>query len=405
MNNMKAVINELNKSILFQLSLGSKELFHSNFLAWLAENSLAFNQAILDFLGRKSCCIQSTTIYREKEHIDLWLEYEIQEDKNTKIVKVFVENKVKSLPYRSQLDSYAENQESAKKENIENHYILLSLYKPSFVDHNNCYVSELENDKSVKWHYLSYAELADRLTNSVVGEFEDNDYAALIIDDYIKFIHELNSLGDDIRKSVKKTFFLSHSDPDWDMFHGIRMGDFYEKLRYAILAEHLYDELVNKQGYKNVIMGVNPGTCQDNELGNNYQDAIYIDTGMSHTNGLIDVKIILNPKHPQSRKVIGIQIQDGQLRRLVETNAKDKAIDVVKGKTIIKDWFIGNGGNFNAGPNVKKNIDGEESRYHSFKESFVYRREEMQTYSLDDLISRIIKEINEIQNIKEYVLS
>lgn len=400
MNNMKEHIDKLNESTLFQLSLGSKELFHSNFLAWLAEKSVAFNQVILNLIGIKDCHIKPLHVYREKEYIDLWLEYKI----GVNTVNVFIENKVKSLPYRSQLDSYAEKQ--AKKKNVDNHYILLSLYRPSFISHNKCYVSKLGNGESVKWHYLSYARLEQLLTKNVAGEFKVGTYEAFIIDDYIKFIHELNRLGEYIRSSVEnKQFFLSHSDPDWDMFHGIRMGDFYEKLRYAILAEHLYNELVNKQGYKNVIMGVNPGTCQDNELGNNYQDAIYIDTGMSHTNGLIDVKIILNPKHPQSRKVVGIQIQDGQLRRLVETNAKDKAIDVVKGKTIIKDWFIGNGGNFNAGPNVKKNIDGEESRYHSFKESFVYRREEMQTYSLDDLISRIIKEINEIQNIKEYVLS
>lgn len=32
-----AQINELKKSVLFNLSLGSKELFHSNFLAWFIE--------------------------------------------------------------------------------------------------------------------------------------------------------------------------------------------------------------------------------------------------------------------------------------------------------------------------------------------------------------------------------
>ena len=401
---MEEMIEKLNKSTLFRLSLGSKELFHSNFLAWLAEKSTAFYQEILSFLGLSDYDIKSYHVYREKEHIDLWLEFEIQENQITKKVKVFIENKVKSIPYKSQLDTYAEKQESAKKENIENHYILLSLYKPSFVDHNNCYVSELENDKSVKWHYLSYAKLADRLTNSVVGEFEDNNYAALIIDDYIKFIHELNSLGDDIRKSVKKTFFLSHSDSDWDKFHGIRMGDFYEKLRYAILAEHLYDELVNKQGYQNVIMGVNPGTCQDKELGNNYHDAIYIDTGMSRSNGLIDVKMILNLEQaPLPRTIIGIQIQNGQLRRLVETGSKSKAIDVVIKNKKIKDWFVGKAECFDAGTKVQKQIDNEDIRYHSFGESFVYRRRELgKTCSLNELMDIIIKEI---KNIKEYVLS
>ena len=150
MNNMEEIIKNLNKSTLFRLSLGSKELFHSNFLAWVAENSLAFNQAIFEFLDLRECCIKPTTINREKEHIDLWLEYKI----GVNTVNVFIENKVKSLPYRSQLDSYAEKQ--AKKKNVDNHYIMLSLYRPAFISHNKCYVSKLGNGESVKWHYLSY---------------------------------------------------------------------------------------------------------------------------------------------------------------------------------------------------------------------------------------------------------
>ena len=111
MNNMVEMIEKLNKSTLFRLSLGSKELFHSNFLAWLAENSLAFNQAIFEFLDPRECCIKPTTINREKEHIDLWLEYKIE----AKTINVIIENKVKSIPYRSQLDSYAEKQEPNQK--------------------------------------------------------------------------------------------------------------------------------------------------------------------------------------------------------------------------------------------------------------------------------------------------
>ena len=219
MNNMEEMIEKLNKSTLFRLSLGSKELLHSNFLAWVAENSLAFNQAIFEFLDLQECCIKPTTINREKEHIDLWLEYEIQENQNTKKVKGFVENKVKSIPYKSQLDSYAEKQESTNKKEGENHYILLSLYKPSFVDDNDCYKSPFGN-----WKYLSYTQLAEIIKKHkeiIARDFEDSLYAALIIDDYIKFIQELNHLGNYIRDSVEnKQFYLAHSDPDWNKFHG-----------------------------------------------------------------------------------------------------------------------------------------------------------------------------------------
>lgn len=402
MNNMVEMIEKLNKSTLFRLSLGSKELFHSNFLAWLAENSLAFNQAIFEFLDPRECCIKPTTINREKEHIDLWLEYEIQENQNTQKVKVFIENKVKSIPYKSQLDAYAEKQESKKEKDVENYYILLSLYRPSFIDHNDTYESQLGNGESVTWHYLSYATLEQLLMENVVEYFIIGTYEAFILKDYIEFIHELNHMGDYIRDSVEnKQFCLSHPNQDWDDFNSVRMGDFYEKYRYAILAEHLYNRL--KKDNKIVIMGVNPGTCEDDEL-SNAQDAIYIDTGMSHSNGLIDIKMVLNQEQaPKSRTVIGIQIQNRQLRRLVETNTKGKAIDIVKDKTKIKKWFDGRDECFNAGTKVQKQIDNEDIRYHSFGESFVYRRKELdETCSLNELMDIII---NEIKNIKEYVLS
>lgn len=398
MNNREEIIKNLNKSTLFRLSLGSKELFHSNFLAWVAENSLAFNQAIFEFLDLRECCIKSTTINREKEHIDLWLEYKIE----AKTINVIIENKVKSLPYRSQLDSYAEKQESKKEKDVENYYILLSLYRPSFIDHNDTYESQLGNGKSVTWHYLSYATLEQLLMENVVEYFIIGTYEAFILKDYIEFIHELNHMGDYIRDSVEnKQFFLSHPNQDWDDFNSVRMGDFYEKFRYAILAEHLYNRL--KKDNKIVIMGVNPGTCKEDELSNS-QDAIYIDTGMSHSNGLIDIKMVLNQEQtPKSRKVIGIQIQDGQLRRLIETNTKGKAIDIVKDKTKIKDWFDGKDECFDAGTKVQKQIDNEDIRYHSFSESFVYRRRELgKTCSLNELMDIIIKEI---KNINEYVLS
>ena len=400
---MEEIIKNLNKSTLFRLSLGSKELFHSNFIAWVAENSLAFNQAIFEFLDLRECCIKPTTINREKEHIDLWIEYKIE----AKTINVIIENKVKSLPYRSQLDSYAEKQEPTQKskknglsDTIDNHYILLSLYKPSFVDDNDCYKSPFGN-----WKYLSYTQLAEIIKKHkeiIARDFEDSLYAALIIDDYIKFIQTLNRLGEYIHSSAEnKQFYLSHSNQDWKMFYGIRMGDFYDKLRYAILAEHLYDELVNKQGYHNVIMGVNPGTCQYTELGD-FQNAIYINTGMSRSNGLVDVKMILDPKDViQSRKVVGIQIQDGQLRRLVETDSKSKAIDVVIKNKKIKDWFVGKAEGFGVGPKVKKQIDGGKIRYHSFDESFVYRWRQLggESYALGVLLNIIIKEIKVIQNL------
>ena len=80
---------------------------------------------------------------REKENIDLTFTYA-----DSQIL--IIENKVKSLPYKGQLEEYS------KTHNPNKSYLLLSLYKPDFVD---------DGDKifiidQITWKYLSYNELA-----------------------------------------------------------------------------------------------------------------------------------------------------------------------------------------------------------------------------------------------------
>ena len=84
---------------LFNLSLCSKELFHSNFIAWLAENSIEFHRYFLSYLDYDESefdltDISKISVFREKEHIDLWIQY--TKNDGTKL-DLIIENKVKSV--------------------------------------------------------------------------------------------------------------------------------------------------------------------------------------------------------------------------------------------------------------------------------------------------------------------
>ena len=89
---MQEAIKNLQNSALFNLSLTSKELFHSNFLFWLANKykleigTIFANKFNLNVKNK----ILSETPKREQENIDLLLEYD-----NAIII---IENKVKSIP-------------------------------------------------------------------------------------------------------------------------------------------------------------------------------------------------------------------------------------------------------------------------------------------------------------------
>jgi hypothetical protein len=90
----------LSNEPLFHLSLHSKELFHSNFLAWFGENypseaSEAFSAWVPKRVGQSAVRVQ-----READHLDLAIEL-------PGLAPFVVDNKVFAPPDEAQLDLHA----------------------------------------------------------------------------------------------------------------------------------------------------------------------------------------------------------------------------------------------------------------------------------------------------------
>jgi len=109
-------LSELNQNPMFRLSLGAKELFHSNFLAFLFEQSECsdLQKALLKEFGVGNLRYDfEIETFRERNNFDLivWVkpkEYENEDDFLNKCHLIFIENKFKSVPNKEQLDSYSE---------------------------------------------------------------------------------------------------------------------------------------------------------------------------------------------------------------------------------------------------------------------------------------------------------
>jgi len=120
------IVSGLKQSPLFQLSLASKELFHSNFLAWLCEAySDRAGCLFATFLPRPPLTCEGLTVCRESHNIDLLLTYPGG-------AQLVIENKVKSLPAKQQLEEYA----AAFPEKEQIGFLLLSLTRPAFLPLN-----------------------------------------------------------------------------------------------------------------------------------------------------------------------------------------------------------------------------------------------------------------------------
>lgn len=116
---IKELIESLKGNPIFHMSLGSSELFHSNFLAWLSQKSLPILLIGLisdeKFLSRLSPNATAQLVQREYNNIDLLIKF-AHDGRNSLLA---VEVKVKDVLRPSQLKDYDSTIENIRNNNKE----------------------------------------------------------------------------------------------------------------------------------------------------------------------------------------------------------------------------------------------------------------------------------------------
>ena len=212
-------IDYLKGSPMFNLSLSSKELFHSNFLYWIWKlNPTAFKCLIAKFLNISTDELNwenNWEVEREYHSFDLCVKYPDsikEEDGKMKIVSgdvlLVLENKVKSIPYKAQLKKYVDKVEKlyGKRHHEDANkvqYILLTLPThfpdaPEGIDSEDC---NWEVENGYKWKIVTYNKYIEKIkslkdafteiSDSFNLKEEDKCYVTKIIDDYIEFVNHL----------------------------------------------------------------------------------------------------------------------------------------------------------------------------------------------------------------------
>jgi len=164
-------LDDLSKNPMFMLSLTSRELFHSNFWAWiLRQYPQIFTKVFYEEYDGKA----DVKINREKNNFDLSLQVGDE--------FIIIENKIKSMPNKEQLEKYW-----AKAKTDNKKLVLVSYFKPLF---------SLEKN----WNYLSYEDLCNRLQKSLTdtkpSSLDKND--EIFIVSYIKFLELLNQFQENM---------------------------------------------------------------------------------------------------------------------------------------------------------------------------------------------------------------
>ena len=357
MNTQTPLIGEadaIKASPLFQLSLGSKELFHSNFIAWLAgKYPKQVGQLFAPYLKDNTDGLTITRIEREQKNIDVHLYFANGQE-------LILENKVKSIPYIEQLEEYTEGHTDNQN------FLLLSLTRPEFTKIEKIPVL------NTFWHTMSYSELATIL-KTIVHE-TTAQYDKLILEDYIFFITFISqALGDvEVNESDFFTFYKPETDPILQLLQNIRMADVYSKIKYqslgALVAKRLKEILPDTKIHFGAF-------TSKREKG-----IVYVSHGMLRAQGLLEVSYEI-----EDGLYITLQLQANRYSQLLQGYAGYGKATRQYAERLLKrrEWF-----NFtHIGKDLKVYPMNESKMFNKYGETDFY-----QSVNLDEsfTVSRII---------------
>ncbi len=224
------IIQKLDNSPMFHMSLSDKELFHSNFIYWLCrkypeEMTEVFKDYVKDTTGE--LVIDPKEVRREEDHIDLKIGFKNGQE-------LIIENKVKSFPDLHQLEKYSDNKKS------NDSYLLLSLYKPFYAKNGEF---ELSNGKV--WKYLSYTELANLLRKNILSCLEKSSYEYNLIEDYLNYIVNFSEINEFYENNISVPFNFEElkKNPENIVLKEYRLWDHYQRNLYAFITYKISEKL------------------------------------------------------------------------------------------------------------------------------------------------------------------
>lgn len=291
------LVKTLQDSPLFQLSLTSKELFHSNFLYWL---SVTYQDLFKETFSKLDCNTAAWPdkweVEREYKHLDLCVK---GPGKRGKIYLV-LENKVKSIPNQKQLNRYAAIGNKAPTCD----FVLLSL-ATDFPDKDQ--IDANSGGKWIVWNYGDLAAALDKALTSCGGNVRP--FHKEIIEDYIQLVEELHRLFGNLTVNDNDRYCDNVSQ----VYANLRMDDVYEKVRASSIVEKLAERLRDRLGKSHIAIESGYKIEKIGEQSELFFTRVYVDSGFTRGMGLVEAKVKINDRY-----VLAVQIQGEQYRHAIE---------------------------------------------------------------------------------------
>jgi len=150
--------NFFKNSLIYWMSLGSRELFHSNVWAWLIEQDHDFIKIFFKDYDKEEYVFSD--VLREWKHRDIVIRLQKKgcDEKNGKYFYV-IENKIKSLQDKQQLSNYTED--------LDGYKLLSGAFAGIIHNALEENVLSLKNKSDefnyITWHFIDYLEIAEQI--------------------------------------------------------------------------------------------------------------------------------------------------------------------------------------------------------------------------------------------------
>ena len=416
--NITGMIKELKNSPLYAMSLGGRELYHSNFWAWLMEygeknkNNSKGNPFLKTFLGdeyyTKEYYTKTPMIEREKEHRDVTITFDNKD--------VFViENKLKSIATLQQLERYKNSVEFVldKDGNIKTHKTKKKNGQKIETDRSFKHgiltgISEdIDLPKDCGWRFLSYAEICGELRKICKKMNASNDkerYIKLVLEKYIESTEKISEIISKIVPTDITTWNMEEIDKlSYDKTDNSADG------QRPKLSDIRMDDLCKKKWANEFAKRLRENLSLDTKV-NEYE--LKIASGFTNKQPLVEVFY-----RKEKDDLIGIQIQGTQYRRCFSKSGDKEASlkSRFSGLTEV-NWFSSYKENkkeieFKYSDNtINYATNQQNDDFCSYKPSFIYQYRTLQEsedsnlkddFSFESIKYSIVKDMNFAKKVLE----
>lgn len=314
-NIVEKEIESLKHSLLYQMSLGARELYHSNIWAWLIHKDPEFVKVFFPEFDDNLYVVKDVSREFHNRDLIIWLQLRKGEEKYFYVI----ENKLKSLPSEQQLKDYTEDVGNGDK-------LLAAVYTGI--------VSPLEGqqrygvkntEREIEWRFVPYSDISQEIRNIIGKSKKIEDETKVQILEYCKTIESMQSLLDTT---------LANNPQKWKLDVGkladswIRLDDVYRKLKGADLISYFQSNIPKERFEKDIAPW-----------------KLYFGQSYHNKKPTLDIRFTNWKENCESAFDIGIQIEGMQYRRMAFQFQKSK-LNHEDGKILFEqlkdEWFDSN---------------------------------------------------------------